>query len=96
MVSIYSGLDAKGDLLASMDLAATGTGAGCVDEFCSFVEDGISFSGTAMSVVFGGTAEQIAYGDITPGASAPVPEPSAGLLPGTGLTLFGFRRYRYR
>src|ERR1017187_7784226 len=91
-VSVYSGLDGTGTLLASLTLPVTGNGAsvsGCAGtNFCPFFPIGVSFSGTAESVNFSGTANQIAFDNVTLGASTPgngVPEPGAFGLLGLGL-----------
>ena len=72
---IYSGLDGTGTLLASISLTATQNGTsvgGCSAEpFCPFVEEIQSFSGTAKSVVFAGSENEIGFTDISLG----VPEP---------------------
>jgi PEP-CTERM motif len=98
-VNVWSGLDATGTLLATISLPVTANdGDGCPTNpganFCPFVADGVTFSGTAMSVDFGGTANQIAFDNITLGSSTPTPgtpEPSTILLLGAGL-LFGAGR----
>jgi len=87
-VSIYSGLDATGTLLASFlidnsltPLCSTGP------SYCVWQPDGIAFSGTAESVVFGGYANYIAFDNITLGSSTPAttPEPGTLIFLGTGL-----------
>ncbi|MEH2378666.1 MAG: PEP-CTERM sorting domain-containing protein [Nostoc sp.] len=83
-VNIYSGLGARGNLLASINLPLT-TFNGAPDptgEFSPFVPIGISFSGIAKSVYFGGTKNEIAFDNITlgsviPGGSKSVPEPGS-------------------
>jgi len=50
----------------------------------------VSFSGTAESVVFGGSANYIGWDDITLGSSTAggTPEPASLILLGTGLAGF--------
>jgi hypothetical protein len=87
VVDIYSGLDGTGTLLASFvvntsltPLCSSGP-ASCVWE-----PDGVNFSGTAESVVFGGSANFIGWDNITLGSSSPgTPEPTTLLLLGSGL-----------
>ena len=91
-VSVYSGLDGTGTLLASLTLPVTGDGSGLLGcggtNFCPFTPIGVTFAGTAESVNFTGTANQIAFDNVTLGASTPgngVPEPGAFGLLGLGL-----------
>jgi hypothetical protein len=84
VVNVWSGLDGTGTLLATLNLPVTpANGApGCLGEpFCPYFEFGVNFAGTAMSVDFGGTANQIAFDNITLGSPiAPLPEPAAWAL----------------
>jgi hypothetical protein len=72
-VSVYSGLDGTGALLASLSLPST------PDPYNVWVPIGVSFSGAAQSVIFSGSANYIGFDNITLGASMPggVPEPGA-------------------
>jgi len=95
-VSVYSGLDGTGSLLASLALPVTGDGAsvsGCAGtDFCPFTPIGVTFSGTAESVDFSGTANEIAFDNVTLGSSTPgssAPEPGAFSLLGLGLASLG-------
>jgi len=87
-ISIYAGPDGTGALLASFSPPETPSEAGsgvCSsgDLYCPFFPDGVSFPGTAESVVFTGV---IALDDITLGSSTPgIPEPPAFSLLGLGL-----------
>lgn len=73
--NIYSGLDGTGTLIASIALPGTMNGTsvpGCSGQpFCPFVEENLEFSGTAMSVVFAGSQNEIGFTDI----DLDVPEP---------------------
>jgi hypothetical protein len=72
-VSVYSGLDGTGALLASLLLPST------PNPYNVFVPIGVAFLGTAESVIFGGSADFIAFDDITLGSVNPgggVPEPA--------------------
>ena len=88
-VDVYSGVDGTGTLLASDSLAET-AGYCTIYPYSCWVESGVSFSGTAESVTFGGVANQVGFADITLGAAtvAPTgatPEPSSLVLLGTGV-----------
>jgi hypothetical protein len=71
-VRVFDDVNGTGNVLATIDLAVTpftpGVGA-CAEYaaaiFCPFVPIGVTFSGTARSVDFGGTGNQIAFDNIT-------------------------------
>jgi hypothetical protein len=93
-INVYDGLNATGNILASLDLVAQHT-SNCTGDpsgtFCNWSAIGVEFAGTAYSIDFGGTANQTAYDNITFGSATPgngaVPEPAtwAMLLLGFGL-----------
>lgn len=103
-VTVYSGANATGSVLATLNLPVTASQAGNAvcssDQFCPFVPFGVAFSGTAMSVDFSGTANQIGFDDITLGSSIPdsgnAPEPGTYALMGGGLLAAGLFRSRRR
>jgi hypothetical protein len=84
-VSVYSGLNATGDLLATLSLPST------PNPYTVWVPIGVSFAGTAESVVFSGSANFIGFDDITLGSATPgtVPLPAALPLFATGLGVLG-------
>jgi MYXO-CTERM domain-containing protein len=90
-VKVYSGLNATGNLLATINL--TSNISGCVGDphgdFCRFTAIGVTFDGTAHSVDFGGTANQIAFDNITIGSDVAdptdAPEPATLALAMIGL-----------
>ncbi|MYN02646.1 PEP-CTERM sorting domain-containing protein [Pseudoduganella sp. DS3] len=98
-IRVYEGLNGTGKLLASLALNAnTGNCAGDPNGgFCQFDPVGVAFAGIARSVDFGGSADYIAFDNVTLGASTPaqdVPEP--GTLALVGLGLGGLARLRRR
>jgi len=105
-ISVFSGLDGTGTLLATLALPLTADGAvsGCADNsganFCPFVPIGVTFSGTAESVNFGGSANQIVFDNITLGSSvatgSAAPEPGSVFLLISGMGAMGLGLYRRR
>jgi hypothetical protein len=90
-VTVWSGLDGTGTQLASLSLPST------PDPYTVWVPIGVSFGGTAQSVVFSGSANYIAFDNITLGSSVPVvPEPAAWamMILGMGMVGAGLRNRR--
>jgi len=92
-VSVYDGLNGSGSLLASLSLPST------QDPYNVWVPVGVAFSGTAESVIFGGSANYIGFDNITLGADMPAgstPEPTtlAGAGVGIAFGLLAFLRRR--
>jgi hypothetical protein len=95
-INVYDGLNGTGNILTTLSLPTTPNN-GAPDptgQFSPFLAIGVSFSGVAKSVDFGGTANQIAFDNITLGAAIPtsstsVPEPFTivGTLVGAGTAL---------
>ncbi len=98
VVNVWSGFDGTGTLLATLNLPPIGSGPGCPTYECIWAPIGVTFSGVAHSVDFGGTANQIAFDNITLGSSTPgTPEPSSMALLGAGFAgLVGTLRRRLR
>ncbi|MBS0445821.1 MAG: PEP-CTERM sorting domain-containing protein [Proteobacteria bacterium] len=103
VVDVWSGLDGTGTLLATITLPLTtdgsGTGSCSGTNYCPYVPIGVAFSGVAQSAVFTGTANYIAFADITLGSQvAGVPEPGTdvlfalGIVGAGGLSLIRRRR----
>jgi len=87
-ITVYDGLNSTGNVLATLGLPTTPSN-GAPDptgEFSPFFPIGVSFTGTARSVDFGGNANFIGFDNITlssatpdPTTGTPVPEPSSTL-----------------
>jgi hypothetical protein len=93
-VTVWSGLDGTGTELASISLPLTPNGAPGPN-YSVWVPAGVAFSGTAMSAIFSGTADYIAFDNITLGSASPAPEPASLTLLGLGacgLLGYGWRR----
>jgi hypothetical protein len=100
-VNVWSGLDATGTLLASITLPTTPSDgdSGCDGAgFCPYVPIGVTFSGTAESVDFGGSVNQVAFADITLGSQVAgdtdIPEPATLALFGSALAVIRVVRRR--
>jgi hypothetical protein len=101
-VNVYDGLNGTGTILATLLLSPNaGSCPGYAAGFCPFSPTGVTFSGTALSIGFGGVANQIVFDDITfgsdiPGGTNGVPEPAtwAMMLMGFGAAGLAMRRRR--
>lgn len=78
-IVVYDGLNATGNVLATLNLPLTpDTGApDPTGSFSPLVPYGVSFSGTARSIDFAGTADQVGFDNITLGSSTPGGPPPA-------------------
>jgi len=99
-IRVFDGLNGTGTLLATLALPLTPFN-GAPDptgQFSPFLPIGVAFAGTARSVDFGGTANQIGFDDITLGSVNPgvtaIPEPATlAVFGGIAVAgLFGYRR----
>jgi hypothetical protein len=95
-VQVYDGLNGTGNLLSTVFLTPNISGCGPYGAgFCPFGPAGVSFTGTAKSISFGGVANQIVFDDITFGSNVPgpvndvVPEPSTWMMLIAGFGLVG-------
>lgn len=78
-VNVWSGLNATGSLLATLSLPTTPSDGGDPNgSFSPFFPVGVGFAGTAQSIDFGGTANQIGFDNITFGSEIPQGVPDAG------------------
>jgi hypothetical protein len=110
-LDIYSGLDGQGSDLGTLQLQTTAlsdsSGDGNCDEYgapsdpgapaCPFVPVGLTFGGTAQSVVFTGATDAMFFDDVTfdtLGTGASAPEPAAGLMVAAGLAGIVYSRKR--
>lgn len=99
LVRVYDGLNATGNLLATIDLAVTPWGNGDPNGAFGYWEPiGVSFAGIARSVDFGGTVNQICFDNVTFGSATPGEVPDGGtsacLLGLSLLGLFGCKKLR--
>jgi hypothetical protein len=84
-VQVYSGLDGTGTQLASLFLNTNGSFCGTLTYSC-WTPIGVSFSGTAQSAIFSGTANYIAFSNVTLGSPNPgTPEPGKLVMFGSGV-----------
>lgn len=102
-VNVWSGLDATGELLATLNLALNGRDDNCTGDptgyFCHWDPIGVTFDGIAHSVDFGGTANQTGFDNITLGSDTPggnVPEPGVLGMFGLGLLLLAGAAWKRR
>lgn len=98
-VTVWDDVNGGGNLLGSLNLNAQAFG--CPGDptgaFACWAPVGVAFAGTAKSINFGGTANQVAFDNITFGTDTPVvPEPAtwAMLITGFGLVGSAMRRRR--
>jgi len=89
-VTVWSGLNGTGTLLATLMLPPNGSCANTETPFCFWTPIGMTFSGTAESVDFAGAADEVGFDNITldsatpGGAPTPAPEPATMLLLAVG------------
>lgn len=89
-VNVYDGVNATGNLLASIILSAQafeGCAGDPTGDFCNWSAVGVDFAGIAKSIDFSGTANYTGFDNITFGSATPstVPVPAAAWLFASGL-----------
>lgn len=96
-VGVYDGLNGSGNLLATLSLANTPGYCDPNHAYSCWVAQGVTFAGTAESVVFSGVANYIGFADITLGSKNPgSPEPGTLIMLGSGvLGLAGVLRRKF-
>jgi hypothetical protein len=96
VVNVYDGLNGTGNLLGTINLPALGAGPDPGNSFSSWSIGSLAFAGTARSIDFGGTVNQVGFDNITFGSTNPnsVPEPGTLMLMGLGLAGLTFLRRR--
>lgn len=96
-VQVYDGLNATGNLLGQIRLAALGDGPDPENDYSNWAIGSLGFSGLAKSINFGGTVNRVGYDNITFGSTDPrdLPEPGSLALGLMGLAaVAGVRRVR--
>ena len=86
-VTVYSGLDDTGTVLASLTWAATGLNS-TEPYYGIWAPEGVSFAGTAESVEFSGSANFIAFTDVTIGSANPGSGNGNGVPDSTGWSIY--------
>ena len=73
VVTVYSGPNATGTVLATLTLPVTGDRCnGSIYDFSCWSPTGVAFSGVAQSVNFSGTVDAIGFDNITLGSASPL------------------------
>ncbi len=86
-IVVYDGLNATGNVLSNISLPVTPSDGGDPNgAFSPFINVGVPISGTARSIDFGGTVNQIGFDNITFGSATPGVEADMPFLVGDQLT----------
>jgi len=85
-IQVYDGPNATGHVLASLDLPSTPHNPNGKPDYAIWVPIGVSFSGVARSVDFGGSADFIVFDNITFGIATPHPRQVSSTVHGTPTT----------
>jgi len=96
-ITIWSGANGTGTILASVTLGVNGgAAAGCTGAtlYCNWTDVSVAFSGTANSITFTGPANYLGITDVTIGSSrTAIPEPGTFLLLGSGVITISLRKW---
>lgn len=101
-VDVYSELNLTGVLLGTINLATNWKDNNCIGDptgdFCNWDVGSLAFTGSAKSIDFGGTANQVGFDNITFGSVDPdkveVPEPSTLAIFALGMMGLASRRFK--
>lgn len=94
-VTVWSGANGTGTVLATISLANNNAGCGA-PLYCNWSDASLSFKGTAQSVTFSGPSDELGLTEITIGSSnTAIPESPSIYLLGAGLVGVSLAKLRH-